>query len=72
MSEESDIETREEQLIELAFSKEEAAKLARAKRYVGRQVRGKKSEQRYWTVTEIQRMIDHKDCDHALAVDLLT
>jgi len=56
------ITERETEFIELGFSKEEAEKLAKAKNVDGQ----------FWRVDKVQRMIDHKDCDHRLAVELIT
>lgn len=56
------LDDRIEQFMEIGFSYEEAKALASAKR----------SDGNYWRVSSVQRMINHRDCTHALAVDLLT
>lgn len=56
------IEDRLEQFTDLGFTVEEAKKLAEAQR----------ADRTYWRVGQVEAMINHPDCDHALAVELIT
>jgi hypothetical protein len=56
------VDDRLEQFTDLGFSFEEAKQLAVATKVDGT----------YWRVPEVQRMLDHHECNHTLVLDLLT